>query len=64
MKKGNIGSSFDSWLREEGLYEDVSAGAIKRTLALSQAQKYRTAKDRTMHGWKTRPKGGPGRKNN
>lgn len=33
MKKKNIGSSFDSWLREEGLYEDVSATAIKRVVA-------------------------------
>ena len=33
MKKRNIGSSFDSWLREEGLYEEVSATAIKRVLA-------------------------------
>jgi antitoxin HicB len=33
MKDKNIGSSFDSWLREEGIYEDVSAGALKRVLA-------------------------------
>src|SRR5580700_2972949 len=33
MKKKNIGSTFDSWLREEGLYEDVSATAIKRIVA-------------------------------
>jgi antitoxin HicB len=33
MKKKNIGSSFDSWLREEGVYEEVSANAIKRVLA-------------------------------
>jgi antitoxin HicB len=33
MKKTDIGSSFDSWLREESLYEEVTAGAIKRTLA-------------------------------
>ena len=33
MKKTNIGSTFDSWLREEGLYEEVSATAIKRVLA-------------------------------
>ena len=32
MKK-NIGSSFDSWLREEGLYEQATTGAIKRVLA-------------------------------
>jgi len=33
MKKKNIGSSFDSWLREEGVYEEVTATAIKRVLA-------------------------------
>ena len=33
MKKTNIGSSFDSWLREEGIYQEVTATAIKRVLA-------------------------------
>jgi DNA-binding Xre family transcriptional regulator len=33
MKKNNIGSSVDSWLREEGIYEEVTAAAIKRVLA-------------------------------
>jgi|HubBroStandDraft_1064217.scaffolds.fasta_scaffold08632_2 antitoxin HicB len=33
MKKKNIGSSFDGWLREEGIYEEVTASAIKRVLA-------------------------------
>lgn len=33
MKKKNIGSSFDSLLREDGIYEEVSAAAIKRVLA-------------------------------
>lgn len=33
MKKKHIGSSFDSWLHEEGLYEEVTAAAIKRVLA-------------------------------
>ena len=33
MKKENIGSSFDSWLQEEGIEEQVTAGAIKRVLA-------------------------------
>ena len=33
MKKKNIGSSFDSWLREEGIYEETSSSAIKRVLA-------------------------------
>ena len=33
MNKKNIGSSLDSWLREEGIYEEVTATAIKRVLA-------------------------------
>ena len=33
MKKKNIGSSFDSWLGEEGIREEVTAAAIKRVLA-------------------------------
>jgi hypothetical protein len=33
MKKKNIGSSFDSWLREEGIYEEVTATVIRRVLA-------------------------------
>ena len=33
MKRKNIGSSFDGWLREEGIYEEVTAAAIKRVLA-------------------------------
>ena len=33
VKRKNVGSTFDSWLREEGLYEEVSATAIKRVLA-------------------------------
>jgi len=33
MKKKNIGSTLDSFLREEGLYEDASAAAIKRVAA-------------------------------
>ena len=32
-KKKNIGSSFDDWLREEGLYEQTTAVAMKRVLA-------------------------------
>ena len=34
MKKKNIGSTFDSWLREEGMYQESSLAAIKRVLAL------------------------------
>lgn len=30
----HIGESFDSFLRDEGIYDDVTATAIKRTLAL------------------------------
>jgi len=30
---GHIGSSFDDFLKEEGLYEEVTASAIKRVLA-------------------------------
>jgi antitoxin HicB len=33
MKKKHMGSTFDSWLREEGIYEEVSAAAIKRVLS-------------------------------
>jgi antitoxin HicB len=33
MKKDNIGSSFDSWLHEEGIYQEATATAIKRVLA-------------------------------
>jgi antitoxin HicB len=33
MKKRSLGSSFNSWLREEGVYEEVTATAIKRVLA-------------------------------
>jgi antitoxin HicB len=32
-KKGRIGSSFDDFLKEEGLYEEVTARAIKRVIA-------------------------------
>lgn len=33
MKRKNIGSTFDSWLREEGIYEETTSSAIKRVLA-------------------------------
>jgi DNA-binding Xre family transcriptional regulator len=38
MKKKNIGTSFDDWLREENLYEEVTAVAIKRVLARQISQ--------------------------
>ncbi len=42
-RKGHIGSSFDDFLKDEGIYEEVTARAIKRVLArqlsaLMQAQ--------------------------
>ena len=37
MRK-HIGSSFDSWLCEEGLYEEVSGAAIKRVLSRQIAE--------------------------
>ena len=33
MRPDNIGSSFDSWLEEEGIYEEVTTRAMKRVLA-------------------------------
>ncbi len=33
MNEKNIGTSFDNWLREESIQEEVTAGAIKRVLA-------------------------------
>jgi DNA-binding phage protein len=32
-KKGRIGSSHDDYLKEEGIYEQVTARAIKRVIA-------------------------------
>ena len=55
MKKSNIGSSFDSWLREEGIYEEVSAAALKRVLArqvaaaMKEKQLSKAAMARRMH---------------
>ena len=31
--QGRIGSSFDDFLKEEGIYEEVTAQAIKRVIA-------------------------------
>jgi len=40
MRKKNthIGSSFESFLKEDGIYEEVTAAAIKRTIALQIAK--------------------------
>ncbi len=32
-RKGRIGSSFDDFLEQEGIYEEVTARAIKRAIA-------------------------------
>jgi DNA-binding Xre family transcriptional regulator len=32
-KKGRVGSSFDDFLARQGIYEDVTARAIKRVIA-------------------------------
>ena len=32
-KKGRVGSSFDDFLKEEGIYGEVTARAIKRVIA-------------------------------
>ncbi len=37
-KKGRIGSSFESFLKEEGSYEETTAVAVKRVLAWQLAQ--------------------------
>lgn len=39
--KGRIGSSFDSWLKEEGLHEEATSKAIKRVLAWQVEQAMR-----------------------
>ena len=33
MKNDHIGSSFEDFLREEGIHEEVEAGAIKKVIA-------------------------------
>lgn len=54
-KKGRVGSSFDDFLKEEGIYEEVTARAIKRVLArqldaLMQDQKItKSALAKRMH---------------
>ena len=55
MKKKHVGTSFDSWLEEEGLRQEVTAGAIKRVLArqvataMAQEGLTKTAMARRMH---------------
>ena len=37
-KSGRIGSDFDDFLKDEGLYEEVTAGAVKRVLTQQIAE--------------------------
>jgi DNA-binding Xre family transcriptional regulator len=39
MSRRNIGSSFDDFLRDEGLLEEVTAVAVKRYIAYRLAEK-------------------------
>ena len=41
MKEKNIGTSFESWLDEEGITEEVTAVAVKRALARQLADAMR-----------------------
>lgn len=41
MKEKNIGTSFESWLDEEGITEEVTAVAIRRVLARQLADAMR-----------------------
>jgi hypothetical protein len=43
-KNPRIGSSFDSWLDEEGIREEVTAAAIKAVIARRLASEKRTKK--------------------
>lgn len=38
MEEKNIGSSFDSWLRDEGLYEEITARSIRRVTARQNSE--------------------------
>ena len=45
-KNSYIGSSFESWLNEEGIREDVTAAAIKGLYALTDAERAAIAEAR------------------
>ncbi len=34
IRKKNIGSNFDDWLKDEGVYEECTEKAVKRVLAM------------------------------
>lgn len=36
--KGRVGSSFDDFLKEQGMYEEVTESAIRRVLAFQLAE--------------------------
>ena len=38
LEKGKVGSSFDDFLKEQGIYEEVTESAIKSVLALQLAE--------------------------
>ena len=38
VEKGHAGSSFDDFLKEEGIYEECTAAALKRVLAAQIAR--------------------------
>jgi DNA-binding Xre family transcriptional regulator len=55
-KKGRLGSSFDGFLKDEGIYEEVETTAIKRVIAwqLEEAMKAeRTSKAELAQRMKT-----------
>ncbi len=53
-KKGDIGSAFDDFLKDEGTYEATQAVAIKRVLAwqIEKAMKSTSPRRRWPGGWK------------
>jgi hypothetical protein len=44
MNDAHIGSSFDDFLKEEGIYEEVTATAIKRVLAWQADREHAAAR--------------------
>ena len=36
--KGRIGSAFDDFLKDEGIFEEVQAGALKKVVAHRQGE--------------------------
>jgi hypothetical protein len=55
MKEKNIGSTFDSWLREEGIYREVTATAIKRALTAHNRGELRMRTDANVREVDDRP---------